>query len=90
MLLASVTVVLSLCWCSLAFSTGAPLGVCSEGLRPGDPHGLDAQPGNGGFVIETDLPRSSNGDFQYEPGQNYTGMLVHSLTCCGSYLAAYS
>lgn len=60
----------------LAYTTGPPLAVCSNGLKPGSPHGELKQPGNGGFLIATDLPLHSDGGFQYQAGQTYTGKLA--------------
>lgn len=60
----------------LAYSTGPPLEVCSNGLRPGSPHGDLEQTGNGGFLIATDLPLHSSGSFHYQAGQTYTGIAV--------------
>ena len=64
----------------IAYPTRLPLEVCSNGLRPGPPHGDLVQMGNGGFTIATDLPLHSNGSFQYEAGKTYTGKLSCTYT----------
>lgn len=35
--------------------------------------GVAAQPGNGGYFIDTDIPRSGSTGFSYTAGQTYTG-----------------
>ena len=50
--------------------------VCSE-MAP--LHGSNnATPGNGGFFIQTDLPRDGYRGFNYTAGQSYTGIYTHS------------
>ena len=53
-------------------SAGPPLNlqVCSQ-LLPG--HGGTPPAGNGGYVITTDLPRTSSSSYSYVAGQTYTG-----------------
>ena len=43
-------------------------------LMPG--HGAVVQQGNGGYVITTDLPRTSANGYSYIAGQTYTGQCV--------------
>jgi len=60
------------------YPNGAPLDVCND-LRPGFPHGVSTQSGNGGYRIATDLELdASNGGFRYQPGRNYTGTYTGS------------
>lgn len=58
-----------------SLSAGPPLNqqVCGE-LRPGHPG--NPQPGNGGYVITTDLPRISENEYSYTANQTYTGQCV--------------
>ena len=47
--------------------------VCRQ-MMPG--HGFPAQPGNGGYVINTTLPRTSSTGYSYVAGQTYTGQYM--------------
>lgn len=64
-----------------AFATGPPIDndlrfnqVCVQ-MFPGGHGSLEqAQPGSGGFLIETDLPlMSAQSGYNYTAGQTYTG-----------------
>ena len=70
MFLVALVTLCSLLWVSVAADLTGP-SACNNGLLGSDG---GQQTGNGGFVIETDLPRSSRG-FKYSPGQNYTGII---------------
>ena len=56
------------------FSSGPPVAtfreqVCNDMLPN---HGPPAQTGNGGYTINTDLPRISDTEYAYIAGQTYT------------------
>lgn len=58
-----------------SFSAGPPAAqffdqVCRR-MTPN--HGPDPQPGNGGYLIDTDLPRISSTSYSYTAGQTYRG-----------------
>ena len=61
-----------------AYPGGPPTSICNTSpgvfLRPGASHG-NPQSGNGGFLISTDLPVSTDNDggYNYTAGELYTG-----------------
>lgn len=77
-----------------AYPTGPPQEACSNGLRPGPPHGNLTQTGSGGYGIVTDLVVDDNsGGFQYQPNRTYKGMILptyDALLIIRTQLASYS